>query len=101
MSLRWRVFLVGFGLSLSLLVLEYLSGGRLPGWLILIPTNPTTLPAAFLARKAESLLGPRWSAEGFFGTFILESAFWWYLVADVVDAIRRRRAHSADGSNAA
>ncbi|MGE5275450.1 MAG: hypothetical protein ACM3SU_00505 [Acidobacteriota bacterium] len=92
MSLRWRVFLWGFGLSVPLLILEYVSDGQLPGWLILLPTNPTTLAAAVIARDAESLSGPRWSSEAFFGTFILESAFWWYLVAGVTDVIRRHRA---------
>jgi len=92
LSLRWRVFLFGFGLSVPLLVLEYLSDGQFLGWLILLPTNPTTLAAAVIARNAESLSGPRWSSEAFFGTFILESAFWWYLVAGVIDAIRRHRA---------
>jgi hypothetical protein len=29
--------------------------------------------------------------EAFFGTLVLESALWWYVVADVIDAIRRRR----------
>jgi len=92
LSLRWKVFLLGFGLSAPLLVLEYLSDGQFLGWLVLLPTNPTTLAAAVIARNAESLSGPRWSSEAFFGTFILESAFWWYVVAGVADVIRRHRA---------
>ncbi len=95
LSLRSKVFRAGFGLSLPLLILEYLTGGRFPGWLILVPSNPTTLAAALVARSLESVPGPRWSDEAFFGTFILESAFWWYLVGGAVDVIRRRRSHRA------
>jgi hypothetical protein len=101
LSLRWKVFLSGFGLSVPLLVLEYLSEGQFLGWLILLPTNPTTLAAAVIARNAESLSGPRWSSEAFFGTFLLESAFWWYLVAGVIDGIRRHRSGGAGSATVA
>jgi hypothetical protein len=88
-----RVFLAGFGLSLLLLVIEYLTAGEFPGWLILIPSNPTTLLGALVGHKVEMAVGARWSAEAFFATLFVESALWWGAVGALVVMVRRRRAH--------
>lgn len=93
------VFLAGFGGSLLLLTLEYLTAGDAPGWFILVPTNPTTLLAALVAHRVEPMFGSRWSDETFFGTLLAESALWWWTVGAVVDTIRRRRALTARRSS--
>ena len=95
---RWssassRVFLAGFGLSLLLLIIEYLTAGGFPGWFILVPSNPTTLLGAFVGHKVEAAVGARWSDEAFFATLVVESALWWYMVGVLVVVVRRRRAH--------
>ena len=87
-----RVFLVGFGLSLLLLIAEYLTGGRFPGWFVLVPSNPTTLLGALVGHQAEAAVGPGWADEAFFSTLVVESALWWYAVGVLVEAVRRRRA---------
>ncbi len=87
-----RIFLVGFGLSLLLLIAEYLTGGRFPGWFVLVPSNPTTLLGALVGHEAEAAVGARWADEAFFSTLVVESALWWYAVGVLVEAVRRRRA---------
>ena len=91
-----RVFLAGFGLSLLILMLEYLTAGSFPGWFILVPSNPTTLLAALVGHRIEAAVGARWSDEAFFATLAAESAGWWYGVGAIVGAVRRRRAHGPD-----
>ncbi len=91
-SLRSRVFFAGFGLSFLLLILEYLTAGGFPGWFILVPSNPTTLLAALVGHKLEPIVGSRWSDEVFFGTLVVESTLWWFVVGALV-AAGRRRAH--------
>ncbi|MEX0880473.1 MAG: hypothetical protein WD451_12205 [Thermoanaerobaculia bacterium] len=93
LSVGSSVFLAGFGLSFLLLVLEYLTAGEFPGWFILIPTNPSTLLAALVGHQVEAVVGSRWSDEAFFGTLVVESALWWYMVGALVAVVRRRRAH--------
>jgi hypothetical protein len=93
LSLRSSVFLAGFGLSLLLLMLEYVTAGGFPGWFVLVPTNPTTLLAALVGHKAELIVGSRWSDQAFFGTLAVESALWWYMVGALAAVVRRRRAH--------
>jgi hypothetical protein len=87
-----RIFFAGFGLTFLLLVVEYLTAGEFPGWFLLVPTNPAILLAALVAHEAESLVGPRWADEAFFGTLIIESTLWWYILGALVVAVRRRRA---------
>lgn len=86
-----KIFLVGFGLSLLLLTLEYLTGGRFPGWFVLVPSNPTIVLGALVGHQVEGVVGARWADEAFFATLALESALWWYAVGIIVDAVRRRR----------
>jgi hypothetical protein len=93
LSVGSSVFLAGFGLSLLLLMLEYLTASEFPGWFILIPTNPTTLLAALVGHKAELIVGSRWSDQAFFGTLAVGSALWWYMVGALVALVRRRRMH--------
>lgn len=93
-SLRSRIFFAGFGLSFLLLILEYLTAGGFPGWFILVPSNPTTLLAALAGHKLESIVGSQWSDEAFFGTLVVESAFWWSVVGALVAAGRRRARRS-------
>jgi hypothetical protein len=93
-SLRSRVFFAGFGLSFLLLILEYLTAGEFPGWFILVPSNPTTLLAALFGHKLEPIVGSRWSDEAFFGTLVVESALWWFVVGALVAAGRRRARRS-------
>ena len=87
-----RIFLAGFGLSLLLLMIEYLTGGRFPGWFVLVPSNPTTLLGALVGHQVEAAVGARWSDEAFFATLGVESALWWYAVGVLVVVVRRRRA---------
>jgi len=97
-ELRARnVFLAGFGTSLVLLVLEYLTMGEFSGWLILVPTNPTIFLAALVGHQAEDLVGPRWADEAFFGTIALESALWWYGIGTLAVAWRHRQTRRAPG----
>jgi hypothetical protein len=84
-----RVSHWGFGLSGLLLTIEYLTAGRFPGWILLVPTNPTILVAALVGHRVEELVGARWADEAYFCTLGLDSAVWWYLVG--VFAIRLRR----------
>ncbi len=86
-----KIFLVGLGLSLLLLTFEYLTGGRFPGWLVLVPSNPTTVLGALVGHQVEAAVGARWADEAFFATLGVESALWWYAVGIIVDAVRRRR----------
>jgi hypothetical protein len=96
--LAGNVFLAGFGTSLLLLVLEYLTVGEFFGWLILVPTNPTIFLGAVVGHQAERLVGPRWADEAFFGTIALESALWWYGICLLVVAWRdRQRRRSVGG----
>lgn len=86
-----KVFLLGFGLSLLLLTLEYLTGGRFSGWFVLVPSNPTIVLGALVGHQVEGVVGARWADEAFFATLAVESALWWYAVGIVVDAVRRHR----------
>jgi hypothetical protein len=85
-----RVFWAGFGLSLLLLTVEYLTAGAFPGWLILVPSNPTTLLAALVGHGVETTVGVQWADEAFFATLAVESALWWYAVGVIFAAVRRR-----------
>jgi len=89
-----RIFFAGFGLSFLLLVIEYLTAGEFPGWFLLVPSNPTILLAALVAHQVESLVGSRSSDEAFFGTLVVESALWWYILGALVAVLRRHRAAS-------
>ena len=88
-----RVFFAGFGVSLLLLMIEYLTAGGFPGWFLLVPSNPTTLLGALVGHQMEAIVGARWSDEAFFVTLAVESALWWYAVGVLVAVVRRRRAH--------
>jgi hypothetical protein len=90
-----RVFLAGFGPSLLLLMIEYLTAGGFPGWFILVPSNPTTLLGALVGHRVEAAVGPRWSDEAFFATLGVDSALWWYGVGVLVAVARRRRAQQS------
>lgn len=87
-----RIFVIGFGLSLLLLLTEYLTGGRFPGWFVLVPSNPTTLLGALVGHQVEAAVGARWADEAFFATLGVESALWWYAVGVLAVVARRRRA---------
>ena len=86
-----KIFLVGFGLSLLLLTFEYQTGGRFPGWFVLVPSNPTIVLGALVGHQVEGVVGARWADEAFFATLAVESALWWYAVGIIVDVVRRRR----------
>ena len=85
-----RVFGAGFGLSLLILMIEYVTAGGFPGWLILVPSNPTTLLAALAGHRVEAAVGARWADEAYFVTLGVESALWWFVVGALVAAVRRR-----------
>ena len=84
-----RVFGAGFGLSLLILMIEYLTAGEFPGWLILVPSNPTTLLAALAGHRVEAAVGAQWADEAYFVTLGVESALWWFVVGALVAAVRR------------
>ena len=85
---RVRVFGAGFGVSLLLLMIEYLTAGAFPAWLILVPSNPTTLLAALAGHRVEATA--RWADEAYFITLGVGSTLWWFVVGTLVAAVRRR-----------
>ena len=77
-------------MSLLILMIEYLTAGGFPGWLILVPSNPTTLLAALVGHRVESAVGSQWADEAYFVTLAVGSALWWLGVGAVVAVVRRR-----------
>jgi hypothetical protein len=94
-SLRWRIFLWGFLASVALIGVEWWSSGWfLPGWILLIVSNPSILLAGLITQDYHDKFGRfGWLAQSV--VFSLESAFWWYVVAGTVEAIKRRRPKTA------
>lgn len=85
-----RTFAAGFGLSLLVLMIEYLTAGGFPGWFILVPSNPTTLLAALAAHRVEAAVRAQWADEAYFVTLAAGSALWWLGVGALVAVVRRR-----------
>jgi hypothetical protein len=93
-SLRWRVFLFGFIPSVALIGLIWLSNGWfLIGDLLLIVSNPLAILILLICQDLADWGRHGWTIES--GILLVESAFWWYVVAGIVDAIKRRRLRTA------
>ncbi len=76
-------------MSLLILMIEYLTAGGFPGWLILVPSNPTTLLAALAGHRVEAAVRAQWADEAYFVTLAVGSALWWLGVGAVVAVVRR------------
>ena len=84
------VFAAGVGSSLLILTIEYLTAGGFPGWLILVPSNPTILLAALVGHRVEAAVRGQWADEAYFVTLAVGSALWWLGIGALVAAVRRR-----------
>jgi len=89
------VFLWGFVPTAALVGLMWLSGSWAVegiGAVILIAVNPLAILVLLIGQD----LSWRWHGLAIeHAALIAESAFWWYVVAGSVEAIKRRRARAA------